>query len=62
MATARERSRLPDSEGPPELLDLSFLTDEEREKIEAVLKADEELRTREKIRLGLVSECSDMLS
>ena len=35
-----------------ELLDLSFLTEEEVEKIQRVLKADEELRTRDRIRLG----------
>ncbi len=35
-----------------ELLDLSFLTDQEREKIELVLKEDENLRTRDRIRLG----------
>ena len=34
------------------LLDLSFLTDEEREKLEAVLKQDEDLKTRDRIRLG----------
>ena len=37
------------------LLDLTFLTDEEREKISSVLRADEELRTRDRIRLGFVS-------
>ena len=35
-----------------ELLDLSFLTGEEREKIELVLKEDEDLRIRDRIRLG----------
>lgn len=35
-----------------ELLDLSFLTDEEREKIRSVLQEDEALRTRDRIRLG----------
>ena len=34
------------------LLDLSFLTEQEREKLEAVLKDDEDLRTRDRIRLG----------
>jgi hypothetical protein len=34
------------------LLDLSFLTEEEREKLQAVLKEDEDLRTRDRIRLG----------
>ena len=38
--------------GESELLDLSFLTDVEREKIELVLKEDEDLRTRDRIRLG----------
>ena len=36
----------------PELIDLSFLTAEEKEKIESVLKADEVLRTKDRIRLG----------
>ena len=35
-----------------ELLDLSFLTEQEREKIQAVLNQDEALRTRDRIRLG----------
>lgn len=34
------------------LLDLSFLTEEEREKIESVLKADESLKLRDRVRLG----------
>ena len=34
------------------LLDLSFLNEEERIKIERVLQADQELRTKDKIRLG----------
>ncbi len=39
-----------DAEGG--LLDLTFLTDEEKEKITSVLKADQELRIRDRIRLG----------
>lgn len=35
-----------------ELLDLSFLTVEEREKLESVLREDLNLRTRDRIRLG----------
>lgn len=35
-----------------ELLDLSFLTGEEREKIELVLKEDENLKIKDRIRLG----------
>ncbi len=38
--------------GEVSLLDLSFLTDEERVKIESVLQADQKLRTRDRIRLG----------
>ena len=38
--------------GEEELLDLSFLTEEERDKIRAVLKEDEALRIRDRIRLG----------
>ena len=38
-----------DEEG---LLDLSFLTEEEREKLRAVLRADEDLKIRDRIRLG----------
>lgn len=38
--------------GEEDLLDLSFLTEEERDKIRAVLKEDEALRTRDRIRLG----------
>ena len=34
------------------LLDLSFLTEEERDKLRVVLKEDEDLRTRDRIRLG----------
>lgn len=34
------------------LLDLSFLTEEEREKLEDVLKEDEDLRIKDRIRLG----------
>ena len=34
------------------LIDLSYLTEEERERLVAVIKADEELRTRDRIRLG----------
>ena len=34
------------------LLDLSYLTEEERERLIAVIKADEELRIRDRIRLG----------
>ena len=34
------------------LLDLSYLTEEERERLVAVIKADEELRIRDRIRLG----------
>lgn len=34
------------------LLDLSFLTEEERSKIQSVLQADQELKTRDRIRLG----------
>ena len=34
------------------LLDLSFLSEEEREKIERVLKADQEVRTKDRVRLG----------
>lgn len=40
-----------DSEGEG-LLDLTFLTEEERDKIESVLREDEDLRTRDRIRLG----------
>ena len=43
-------SALIDSDNP--LLDLSFLTEEEKEKIETVLKEDQELRIRDRIRLG----------
>ena len=35
-----------------QLIDLSYLTEEERERLEAVIKADEELRVRDRIRLG----------
>ena len=38
--------------GEPPLLDLSFLTEEEIKKIKSVLQADEDLRTRDRIRLG----------
>lgn len=38
--------------GEPLLLDLSFLTEEEREKLKGVLQADQELKTRDRIRLG----------
>lgn len=34
------------------LIDLSYLTEEERERLVAVIKADEELRVRDRIRLG----------
>ena len=34
------------------LLDLTFLTEEERAQIEAVLRADEELRVRDRVRIG----------
>lgn len=34
------------------LIDLSYLTEEERERLVAVIKADQELRTRDRIRLG----------
>lgn len=34
------------------LLELDFLTEEERAIIERVLKADDDLRTRDRIRLG----------
>lgn len=34
------------------LLDLSFLSEEERGKIERVLKADQEVRTKDRVRLG----------
>lgn len=34
------------------LLDLSFLSEEEREKIERVLKADQDVRTKDRVRLG----------
>ncbi len=40
------------TDGEPSLLDLSFLTEEEREKIGSVLQADQALRTRDRIRLG----------
>lgn len=40
------------TDGELPLLDLSFLTDEERDRIETVLQADQELRTRDRIRLG----------
>ncbi len=40
------------TDGEPPLLDLSFLTEEEREKIGSVMQADQELRTRDRIRLG----------
>ena len=43
-----------------ELLDLSFLTEEEREKIEVVLREDEDLRTRDRIRLGCVRREGEM--
>ena len=36
----------------PSPLDLAFLTEEERTKIERVLAADEALRTKDQIRLG----------
>lgn len=38
--------------GDEQLLDLSFLTEEEREKLEVVLKEDEDLRIWDRIRLG----------
>lgn len=38
----------------PELLDLGFLTDEEREKLESVLRADEDLKIKDRIRIGCV--------
>lgn len=44
----------PSSPAAVSLLDLQFLTDEERVKIESVLRADEELRTRDRVRLGCV--------
>lgn len=34
------------------LLNLSFLTEKERTKLDSVLKADEQLKTRDRIRLG----------
>lgn len=34
------------------VIDLSYLTEEERERLVAVIKADEELRIRDRIRLG----------
>ena len=34
------------------IIDLSYLTEEERERLVAVIKADEELRIRDRIRLG----------
>ena len=34
------------------LLDLSFLSEEERGKIERVLKADQDVRTKDRVRLG----------
>lgn len=34
------------------LLDLTFLSEEERKKIEGVLKADQDLRMRDRARLG----------
>lgn len=40
------------SSGSSGLLDLSFLTEEEREKIELVVREDETLRMRDRIRLG----------
>ena len=39
-------------DGEEGLLDLSFLTKEEREKLQAVLRADEDLKIRDRIRLG----------
>ena len=42
----------PSSNGGDSLLDLHFLTEEERAKIEKVLREDEELKTRDRIRLG----------
>ncbi len=50
------------TEASSPLLDLSFLTEEERVKIERVLRADAELKTRDRIRLGSVSGRESSLS
>ena len=36
----------------PELLDLSFLTAEERAKLEAVIRADQNLLVKDRVRVG----------
>lgn len=45
---------IPDDLDPSQLLDLTFLTPEERKKISQVLDEDDKLLTEERIRLGYV--------
>ena len=47
-----EEIEMADGDNQLALLDLSFLSEEERKKIETVLKADQEIRTKDRIRLG----------
>ena len=51
-AAAEEEVEMADGNSQLALLDLSFLSEEEREKIERVLKADQEIRTKDRVRLG----------
>ena len=50
--SAEEEVEMADGNSQLALLDLSFLSEEEREKIERVLKADQEIRTKDRVRLG----------
>ena len=49
---SKEDIEMADGDNQLALLDLSFLSEEERKKIETVLKADQEIKTKDRIRLG----------
>ena len=49
---SEEEVEMADGNNQLALLDLSFLSEEERKKIERVLKADQEIRTKDRVRLG----------
>ena len=49
---SKEEIEMADGDNQLALLDLSFLSEEERKKIETVLKADQEIKTKDRIRLG----------
>ena len=49
---SKEEIEMADGDNQLALLDLRFLSEEERKKIETVLKADQEIKTKDRIRLG----------